>query len=102
MYKAIKRFEVNGQTFQIGDDFPVELFEERLLRGKKIQVSSLGTLGTSAVLTEDVKPKKEKAPKESKETKKDEEIIEDEILTDDSSNIEVKIIEEDIEKSEDK
>ena len=101
MYKAIKRFEVNGQTFQIGDDFPVELFEERLLRGKKIQVSSLGTLGTSAVITEDVKPKKEKAPKESKE------IIEDEILTDDSSNIEVKIleedkIEEDIEKSEDK
>ena len=104
MYKAIKRFEVNGQTFQIGDDFPVELFEERLLRGKKIQVSSLGT---SAVLTEDVKPKKEKAPKESKETKKDKEIIEDEILTDDSSNVEVKIfeediIEEDIEKSEDK
>ena len=98
MYKAIKRFEVNGQTFQIGDDFPVELFEERLLRGKKIQVSSKAT---SAVLTEDVKPKKEKAPKESKE------IIEDEILTDDSSNIEVKIleedkIEEDIEKSEDK
>ena len=97
MYKAIKKFEVNGQTFQIGDDFPVELFEERLLRGKKIQVSSLGT---SAVLTEDVKPKKEKAPKESKE------IIEDEILTDNSSNIEVKIIEEDIEedieKSEDK
>ena len=98
MYKAIKKFEVNGQTFQIGDDFPVELFEERLLRGKKIQVSSKGT---STVLTEDVKPKKEKAPKESKE------IIEDEILTDDSSNIEVKIleediIEEDIEKSEDK
>ena len=30
MYKAIKKFEVNGQTFQIGDDFPVELFEERL------------------------------------------------------------------------
>ena len=101
MYKAIKRFEVNGQTFQIGYDFPVELFEERLLRGKKIQVSSSGTPGTSTVLTEDVKPKKEKAPKESKE------IIEDEILTDDSSNIEVKIleedkIEEDIEKSEDK
>ncbi len=97
MYKAIKRFEVNGQTFQIGDDFPVELFEERLLRGKKIQVSSkISSLGTSAVLTEDVKPKKEKAPKESKE------IIEDEILTDDSSNIEVKILEEDIEKSEDK
>ena len=98
MYKAIKKFEVNGQTFQIGDDFPVELFEERLLRGKKIQVSSKGT---SAVITEDVKPKKEKAPKESKE------IIEDEILTDDSSNIEVKIleedvIEEDIEKLEDK
>ena len=93
MYKAIKRFEVNGQTFQIGDDFPVELFEERLLRGKKIQVSSLGT---PAVLTEDIKPKKEKAPKESKE------IIEDEILTDDSSNVEVKIIEEDIENSEDK
>ena len=99
MYKAIKKFEVNGQTFQIGDDFPVELFEERLLRGKKIQVSSKAT---SAVLTEDVKPKKEKAPKESKETKKDKEIIEDEILTDNSSNIEVKIIEEDIEKSEDK
>ena len=98
MYKAIKRFKVNGQTFQIGDDFPVELFEERLLRGKKIQVSSKGA---SAVLTEDVKPKKEKAPKESKE------IIEDEILTDNTSNIEVKIleediIEEDIEKSEDK
>ena len=98
MYKAIKRFEVNGQTFQIGDDFPVELFEERLLRGKKIQVSSKGT---SVVLTEDVKPKKEKAPKESKE------IIEDEILTDKTSNVEVKIfeediIEEDIEKSEDK
>ena len=87
MYKAIKRFEVNGQTFQIGDDFPVELFEERLLRGKKIQVSSKGT---STVLTEDVKPKKEKEPKESKE------IIEDEILTDDTSNIEVKISEEDI------
>ena len=69
MYKAIKRFEVNGQTFQIGDDFPVELFEERLLRGKKIQVGSkatLSSLGTSAVITEDVKPKKEKAPKESK------------------------------------
>ena len=101
MYKAIKKFEVNGQTFQIGDDFPVELFEERLLRGKKIQVSSLGTLGTSAVLTEDVKPKKEKASKEPKE------IIEDEILTDNTSNVEVKIfeediIEEDIEKSEDK
>ena len=96
MYKAIKKFEVNGQTFQIGDDFPVELFEERLIRGKKIQVSSLVSKGTSAVLTEDVKPKKEKAPKESKE------IIEDEILTDDSSNIEVKILEEDIEKSEDK
>ena len=97
MYKAIKRFEVNGQTFQIGDDFPVELFEERLLRGKKIQVSSkIGTLGTSPVLTEDIKPKKEKAPKESKET------IEDEILTDNSSNIEVNIFEEDIEKSEDK
>ena len=100
MYKAIKRFEVNGQTFQIGDDFPVELFEERLLRGKKIQVGSkISSLGTSAVLTEDVKPKKEKAPKE---TKKDEEIVEDEILTDDSSNIEVKILEEDIENSEDK
>ena len=102
MYKAIKKFEVNGQTFQIGDDFPVELFEERLLRGKKIQVSSLGAPGTSAVITEDVKPKKEKAPKEESK-----EIIEDEILTDDSSNIEVKIleedvIEEDIEKSEDK
>ena len=92
MYKAIKRFEVNGQTFQIGDDFPVELFEERLLRGKKIQVSSVGSvksLGTSAVLTEEVKPKKEKVSKE---------IIEDEILTDDSSNVEVKTIEEDIEE----
>lgn len=99
MYKAIKRFEVNGQTFQIGDDFPVELFEERLLKGKKIQINSLVSKGTSAVLTEDVKPKKEKAPKE---IKKDKEIIEDEILTDNTSNIEVKIIEENIEKSEDK
>ena len=100
MYKAIKKFEVNGQTFQIGDDFPVELFEERLLRGKKIQVESKATLsskGTSTVLTEDVKPKKEKAPKEESK-----EIIEDEILTDDTSNIEVKILEEDIENSEDK
>ena len=36
MYKAIKKFEVNGQTFQIGDDFPAEFVQDRLIKGKKI------------------------------------------------------------------
>ena len=89
MYKAIKRFEVNGQTFQIGDDFPVELFEERLLRGKKIGIKSISVSQETKeveLITEDVK----KSKKDKKE----------EILTDDSSNVEVTVQEELVEETE--
>ena len=86
MYKAIKKFELNGQTYQIGDDFPVELFEDRLLRGKKIGIKSIQIKETE-LITEDVKPKETKDKKSKKEKT-------EEILTDNSSNVEVNIQEE--------
>jgi hypothetical protein len=95
MYKAIKKFELNGQTYQIGDDFPVELFEDRLLRGKKIGIKSIGAPQKTKeveLITEDVKVKTDEV-KKSKKNKKEE------ILTDDSSNVEVTVQEELVEDS---
>jgi len=96
MYKAIKKFELNGQTFQIGDEFPVELFEERLLRGKKIGIKSIDVVKETKeveLITEDVKVKTDEV-KKSKKNKKEE------ILTDDSSNVEVTVQEELVEETE--
>ena len=95
MYKAIKKFELNGQTFQIGDDFPVELFEERLLRGKKIGIKSIDLVKETKeveLITEDVKVKTDEVKKSKKDKK-------EEILTDDSSNVEVTVQEELVEDS---
>ena len=95
MYKAIKKFELNGQTFQIGDEFPVELFEERLLRGKKIGIKSISApqeTKEDELITEDVKVKTDEVKKSKKDKK-------EEILTDDSSNVEVTVQEELVEDS---
>ena len=95
MYKAIKKFELNGQTFQIGDDFPTELFEERLLRGKKIGIKSIDVVKETKeveLITEDVKVKTDEVKKSKKDKK-------EEILTDDSSNVEVTVQEELVEDS---
>ena len=91
MYKAIKKFELNGQTYQIGDDFPVELFEDRLLRGKKIGIKAID-IKESELITEDVKVKTDEVKKSKKDKK-------EEILTDDSSNVEVTVQEELVEDS---
>lgn len=95
MYKAIKNFDVQGQSFQIGNDFPVELFEERLIRSKKIElVSNVSEVEIKVqenieTLNEVVTSEKsESKPKKSKKEKVEE------ILTDSSSDVVIETIEE--------
>ncbi len=78
MYKAIKNFEVQGQSFKIGDNFPVELYEDRLLRAKKIE--------KSGAISEVSKPAVQEVIKEVETV---EEIIEEkqELLIDNSSAV---------------
>lgn len=82
-YKAIKVVTIGDKTFNPGDIFPVELVEDRLIRGRKIETVEV----VKEVITEDVKPKKSKKTKE---------VIEEveELLIEDSAEVEVETTEE--------
>lgn len=73
-YIAIKNFSTQGKDFKIGDTVPVEFVEDRLIRAKKIgETESI----KEEILIETV-PAKIEEPKE-------------ELLIEDSSNVEVKV-----------
>lgn len=91
-YKAIKVVTIGDKTFNPGDIFPVELVEDRLIRGRKIEaVDAVDAVETvevvKEIITEDVKPKKSKKTKE---------VIEEveELLIEDSAEVEVETTEE--------
>lgn len=87
MYKAIKNFDLNGQKFAIGDEVSAELVEDRLIRGKKIVL-------VSGEIKEPVK-----AQELIIETVEAQDLAKQEILTEDSSDVEVKVVEEEIKPS---
>jgi hypothetical protein len=84
-YKAIKVVTIGDKTFNPGDIFPIELVEDRLIRGRKIEA-----VEAVEVITEDVKPKKSKKIKEVIEEVEEVE----ELLIDDSAEVEVETTEE--------
>lgn len=79
-YIAIKNFSVNEKEFKIGDPIPTMFVEDRLIRGKKIALDpSINSVETKEeVITEVVDIV------EVQET-------EQELLIEDSSDVEVKI-----------
>jgi len=87
-YKAIKVVTIGDKTFNPGDIFPIELIEDRLIRGRKIE--AVEAVEAVEVITEDVKPKKSKKIKEVIEEVEEVE----ELLIDDSAEVEVETTEE--------
>lgn len=92
MFKAIKKFEINGNSYEVGDTVKEEDALDRLLRARKIvkfpdEIQEEVQEVQEANIQE---PKKEKKNK-IKEAKKEE--LKEEILTEESSSIEIKVTE---------
>ena len=114
MYNAIRKFEIDGKKFDIGDEIPSELVTERLIRGRKIAENAENILLidesaevdvkteiseaelTEAELTEEVKTEEVKTEEVKTEEVKTEEVKTEEVKTEEVKTEEVKteVIEE--------
>ena len=94
MYKAIKNFEVDGRSFKIGETVSNEFVSDRLIRAKKIS----GNDSTRTEIKEDVKVEKVEEVILNEVSPVSEEMI----LTEDSSEVDVNVVEEQVEIYEEK
>lgn len=89
MFKAIKKFEINGNSYEVGDTVKAEDALDRFIRARKI-VKFPDEIQEEVQEANIQEPKKEKKNK-IKEAKKEE--LKEEILTEESSSIETEVTE---------